>query len=446
MSRSQLHPVTEALNQVEAVLKSVADVNPAFMQPRELATALVAMASVEARTAELRLRMLACADEVAADAGARTAGDWLALRTRQRCSDGRADHRLAQALDRDWLATATALREGRVNVAQARVIVRALEELPDDVPAELVIEAEAELLRLAEEFDPTSLARLGRRILEVVAPDVADQHEAKRLADLERSARERQRLRLRSCGDGTTRISGLLPDDVAARLATCLDAFANPRRDYLTTDQSNQGGNQGNPFVRPGWPHGRDDDRRQRADTKRMPYPRRAAEALAAFLEAVDPARLPLHGGDATTMVVTIDLQTLISDLGTATLGVTAPGDSLDRITADEARRLACNAQIVPAVLGADGEVLDLGRSRRLFSRAQRRALLLQHPTCQAEGCSIPGAWSEAHHWRPWSQGGPTDLANAVLLCSIHHHRAHDPSFATDRLSDGQIRLTRRRR
>jgi len=65
--------------------------------------------------------------------------------------------------------------------------------------------------------------------------------------------------------------------------------------------------------------------------------------------------------------------------------------------------------------------------------------------TCRAEGCDIPGTWAEAHHWIPWSQGGRTDLTNAVLLCSHHHHRVHDPRFAADRLPNGDVRFNRRR-
>lgn len=421
------HPIPAALRDVSAALSSVAEVDPLYMCAGEKAEALLRIVSLEARVAELRLRLLASADDVANEAGARSAADWLAHRGRQRGSDMRADHRLALALDRERPVLAAALRAGEVNLAQARVIDRALGDLPSDVPAELVAKAEAELVRLAGEFDPTTLTRLGRRILEAVAPEVADEHEAKQLEELEKKARERQRLRLRSCGDGTTRISGLLPDPVAARLASYLDAYANPRRD--TTG----GGNAGAGGAGAADP------------LKRLPYPRRAAEAFGAFLEAVDPKRLPIHGGDATTVMVTIDLEALRSELGTAVLGATAPGDSVDRITASQARRLACNAQIVPAVLGGDSEVLDLGRSRRLFSRAQRKALLLRHSTCQAEGCNIPGAWSEAHHWLAWSEGGPTDVDNAALLCSIHHHRAHDPAYRADRLPNGDVRFVRRR-
>ncbi|HTW17902.1 MAG TPA: DUF222 domain-containing protein, partial [Nocardioides sp.] len=175
-----------------------------------------------------------------------------------------------------------------------------------------------------------------------------------------------------------------------------------------------------------------------------VPYGRKTAQAFCQLLETLDPTRLPIHGGDATTLVVTMSLDSLRADLGTATLGNPAPGDSHDRITAEEARRLACTAGIVPAVLGGKGEVLDLGRSKRLFARGQRRALVLRDGECRAEGCHIPAPWCEAHHRDPWSTGGRTDLADGMLLCSHHHHRAHDPIYTTERLADGGVRFHRR--
>ncbi|MFD4323939.1 HNH endonuclease [Nocardioides sp. NPDC058538] len=56
----------------------------------------------------------------------------------------------------------------------------------------------------------------------------------------------------------------------------------------------------------------------------------------------------------------------------------------------------------------------------------------------------MPGTWAEAHHWIAWAQGGPTDLDNAALLCSHHHHRAHDAAYLHERLPNGDIRFTRR--
>ena len=73
---------------------------------------------------------------------------------------------------------------------------------------------------------------------------------------------------------------------------------------------------------------------------------------------------------------------------------------------------------------------IDLGRAKRLFTPAQRKALLIRDQTCRAEGCDIPGTWCDAHHLDPWHTGGPTDLDNGVLLCSHHHHRAPRPATA----------------
>ena len=88
-------------------------------------------------------------------------------------------------------------------------------------------------------------------------------------------------------------------------------------------------------------------------------------------------------------------------------------------------RKLACDGAVVPAVLGADGEVLHLGRRRRLFTSAQVRALWLRDRHCTFPGCTIPATWADAHHLRHWVDGGPTDLTNAALLCGRHHTIVH---------------------
>lgn len=388
------------------------------------AAALVDLACVEAQLVELRLRVMADAQDIAPATASSDVAGWLAASTRCRPEDARADLRLATALDRRWEGVASGLREGAVNRAQASVVVGALEQLPSEVPADVVRRAESTLVAHCATFGPRQLHRLGRRILDVVAPDIAEAAEAKRLAALESEARRRTRLTLRRCGDGTTRVSGRIPDAAATRLATYLEAFASPR------NRSAADAGAGDPL-------------------RRLPYPRRLGEALCQFLEAVDPARLPLHGGDATTVIVSIDLASLRSELGSASLlgAGSIPGDHGspdDHITAHEARRLACNARIVPAVLGGRSEVLDLGRARRLFSAAQRKALLVRDRTCRAEHCDIPGTWAEAHHWVPWQAGGETDMGNAVLLCSHHHHRAHDPVFDSQRLASGDVRFNRR--
>ena len=426
-----VHPIIEAVASVRAALKSVADVQPTFMAPDHKAEALTELARAEAQLAELRLRILADASDLAAESAAHDVAGWLTTHTRVHHETARADLRLARALDRRYAVLATGLRDGDVTPAQAHVVARALDGLPTEVTAEVLARAESTLVGHCASFGPRELARLGRRILTVVAPEIAEEAEARRLAELEADAHRRTRLVIRRLGDGTTRLSALLPDATATRLATYLEPFTNPRVDQSRPDPDVAGRD---PFAR-------------------LAYPRKLGEAFCALLETIDPTRLPVHGGDATTLIVTIDLQALHRDLATAGIlsGGVVAGDGTDAdpsggtITAAEARRLACSAHIIPAVLDGHGTPLDLGRAQRLFTPAQRKALLIRDHECRAEGCTQPGRWAEAHHLHPWSHGGRTDLTNAVLLCRHHHHRIHDPTYTTSRLPNGDLRYHPRR-
>ncbi|WP_235013002.1 DUF222 domain-containing protein [Arthrobacter sp. SLBN-100] len=104
---------------------------------------------------------------------------------------------------------------------------------------------------------------------------------------------------------------------------------------------------------------------------------------------------------------------------GTGNFAFTGP------IAAVTLRKIACDADIIPAILGTHGELLDLGRKTRLFTPAQRTALTARDQGCAFPHCTIPAPWCEAHHITYWSQGGPTNLDNGVLLCSGHHHLIH---------------------
>ena len=427
MTELVTHPIVAAATDVRSSLKAVAGVNPTFMSTADKAAALTELGRAEAQLAELRLRILADTGDLAHETAAKDAAGWLAKATRTRFADARADLALAAALDRGRPFVAAGMRDGAVTLAQAHVINRAVAALPASVHADTVEKAEAHLVEQAAEFGPKELGRIGRRILDVVAPEIAEAVEAARLADLEAHAADRIRLTMRRLGDGTTRISGRVPDAVGTRLATYLEAFANPR-----VDRADQAGDEvGDPLVR-------------------APYAKRMGQAFAQFLEAVDPTRLPLHGGDATTVIVTIPLASLQADLAAADLvgAGLVPGDDLtgDRLTASQVRRLACTATLLPAVLGGDSLPLDLGRGRRLFSPAQRKALLVRDRTCRTEGCDVPGTWCEAHHRHgPWSAGGRTDLDDGELLCSHHHHRVHDARYRVERLASGDLRFHRRR-
>ncbi|MEZ0581215.1 HNH endonuclease signature motif containing protein, partial [Nocardioides sp. MH1] len=80
-----------------------------------------------------------------------------------------------------------------------------------------------------------------------------------------------------------------------------------------------------------------------------------------------------------------------------------------------------------------------------LFTTAQRRAMALIHPTCIEERCAVPARECEAHHLKPWSQGGRTDLKDARPACNYHHHLIHDPTYTHHTLPNGTIRFHRKR-
>ena len=374
-----MHQILATVAVVSAALKDARDCDPMFLTPDEKAAAVVDLGRVEAQLLELRLRVLAEAGDVAEVSAARDAAAWLAPRLHEEYAALRSELELGRSLQAFPVLSA-ALADGRIGRAHAVVAVRALEAL--DVGPDILARAESALAEEAQRLTPSQLRKAGRYLLAVIDPDAADEAEARAIADEEAGADRQTRLALKQRGDGTTRISGVLPDLAAAHLRTCLEAFTQPRVAGLA------------------------------ADGRRLPTPRLAGLALCDLIESIDPRTLPDHGGDTTTVIVTVSLEDLRRDLGAAALGGI---ESSERLSASAVRRLACSARIIPAVLGSASEVLDLGRSARLFSKAQRKALRSRHATCQAVDCTVRSVWTDAHHQDPWSRGGGTDLNNAVL-------------------------------
>ena len=429
-STSPRHPLLVCADEIEAALKSVRGLAAGFMPVLAKEEALVRLSTLGGQLEGVRMQVIAAADDLAEATACRTVADWLAPRIRADRAHAARAQRLAQALDDRWTQAGAGVLEGRVSIEQAQVIVRALDDLGSGVSRDVLVRAEAHLVDQAAHFTPAELRRLGEKILEVIAPDVYEEEERKALERAQRAANRATRLTLSRRGDGSTDLRARIPDAIADRVQTYLDAYTSPR--HQTTTGGTTGGAAG------GDAEGLDPRFRDPATGARLPQHRLLGEAFCSLMEAIDPDRLPRHGGAATTVVVTIDYDALHTGLGVATL---AGGG---RITAGEARRLACNAGLIPAVLGSHSEVLDLGRQQRLFTTAQKRALALRHPHCRAQGCTVPSTWCEAHHLTPWSHGGPTDLTNAKLLCPWHHHRAHDDRYHLNHLPNGDIRFHKR--
>ena len=229
-----------------------------------------------------------------------------------------------------------------------------------------------------------------------------------------------------------------MPELHAAILRKMLTALVVNRDATTAVDESSQ------PDAGRGARSASDEPRDPATDQPLPPQPQRRAtshelgQAFCELLERLDGRDVPdLSSGAGPTVVVTMSLETLMGGLAAATL------DTGDRIAAHTARRLACESGIIPVVLGGRRKVLDVGR-QRLFTRAQRIALLVRDGGCTAAGCRTAAWFCHAHHDDPWSWGGRTDVAKGRLLCPAHHRMTHDPKYETQAVADNQIRFTLR--
>ena len=254
-------------------------------------------------------------------------------------------------------------------------------------PPDLADRAEAALIDRAAQFPAHQLRRLGERILAHVAPEIADRADEATLRRLEARASRRRTLTLSQPREGLVHLFGTFSVEDAAVLHAALQPLCTPA-----------------------------------AGDERSAGQRRADALVDVCRLALRTGQLPEHGGEPPQVTVTIPYDPLTATLGTAT------ADNGERLSADTARRLACDARILPIVLGGAGQVLDAGRSRRLATGPLRQALHPRDRGCAFPGCDRPPRWCDAHHLRPWSAGGRTSLDNLVLLCRLHHRTLHDPS------------------
>jgi hypothetical protein len=116
--------------------------------------------------------------------------------------------------------------------------------------------------------------------------------------------------------------------------------------------------------------------------------------------------------------------------------------DDAGGITAEAARRLACDAGLSRVIVGASSEPLDVGRRAPVVPPGLRRALVVRDRGCRFPGCDRPHPWTDAHHIVHWADGGPTSASNLVLLCRRHHRAVHGGFIV--RVVDGAVRFERR--
>ena len=149
--------------------------------------------------------------------------------------------------------------------------------------------------------------------------------------------------------------------------------------------------------------------------------------------------RIALDAGSDATMAslsaaVVIDWSTLLGHLSRKHPSSVAPavdltgrmdGGCIGPLDGAEVEAMLCDSAIGRVVVGPNSEPIDVGRQRRLFPAAIRRAIVTRDQRCRWPGCEKPPGWCEAHHTEAWEHGGDTSAATGILLCSRHHHFVH---------------------
>jgi hypothetical protein len=289
-------------------------------------------------------------------------------------------------------AVGRAAAEGRVSPNQAQAIGRVLDEVAPKLEAAQRPAAEQLLVELAGHLDSVELGRSGGRILAELAPNQAETAE-RRLQERAEAGFRRRSLRFFR-EPGAVRFEGVLPQLEGEAFVALVAAHGEAlRRSSIEA----------------------------RDRFSELSPDQRRADALIALLAAARKTK-PEPGVGQARVVVRLDYAALHA--AAAGAGVISEGQE---ISAGELRRICCEAELLPAVLGGASEVLDVGRASRLVTPGIRIALGQRDGGCSFPGCDVPEAVCEAHHIRPWWAGGSTSLGNLSLLCH-HHHALLEPA------------------
>jgi hypothetical protein len=302
--------------------------------------------------------------------------------------DAGRDLALGRAL-REWPTVAAALARGDITGRAAGVVCSALSRLPDvdTETVELVLAA-------ARVCDPLDLARSLAARVAAAAPE-----QAQEASD---DVHERRRLHHSRTLDDMGRLDGWLDPELAELFADALDAEAV---------------------------------RDRAADDSRTPAQRRHDAFGRIIRRAVAAPDAPKRHGLPVQLLVLVDADAVaLAGDGAVVPARTAGGHVLTR---GALARLSCSSPLARCLL--TGPVpLQLGRTVRVASEAQYRALVARDRGCAVRGCDRPASWCSPHHVVPWQHGGATDLDNLALLCEAHHHALHDRQRRLP-LRDGRV-------
>ncbi|HEY8814281.1 MAG TPA: DUF222 domain-containing protein [Candidatus Dormibacteraeota bacterium] len=283
--------------------------------------------------------------------------------------------------------TSMALASGEIGFHHAAVIARSVTE----VGAGAVVGEEARLVRAAHSLDPKYLSYLTRRLRYSIDPDGTLAHSNDQY--------DYRYLHLSQTLDGVFYLDGRLDSEGGATVRAALNALEQSRID------------------------------------ERSGSMRRADALVELARRQLDAGNLPDVAGQKPHLSVTASVATLAKAPG-------APPADLEwsqPITADAARRLACDSAMTRVLLGPTSEPIDVGRCTRTIPPALRRALIVRDRGCRFPGCDRPPDWCDGHHLVHWIDGGETNLANTCLLCRRHHRFVHELGWGLVWGGEGEI-------
>jgi Domain of unknown function (DUF222)/HNH endonuclease len=273
--------------------------------------------------------------------------------------------------------TAAAAAEGVLSIAHVAAIAEVMQKLP--------AEYEGQVVDIAREYEPHVVRKRGKELAYSLFQDDPEPSDGK-------PARQGNQ-HTKQWKNGQLHIRAILDAATGAAYEAALDPLAKPRPDT-----------------------GDGPDPRTRSE--------REGDALAELINLVVRAeQLPEHGGEPVTLTLTMSYEDLAGQVGAAML------DNGERVPAGQVRQLACNAGIIPLVLGAKSQPMDIGRKTRTFPAGIRRILVARDRGCGFPGCIRPPRHCDAHHIRHWANGGDTSVDNAVLLCRHHHTLIHQSEW-----------------
>jgi hypothetical protein len=318
-----------------------------------------------------------------------SAATWLASTFKVAWGTAREHLRIARGLEQ-MAVTRRALDEAELSMSSVRVLVGAREACPEAFAG-----AERQLVQAARIHSVSDLQRVTSYWRQRV--------ERERTLQGDDELRERRRLHASMTFSGTVRVDGDLDPETGETLLSALGAVLDAEA------------------------------RSRHQDDHRTPAQRRADALGEICRQWLDRSDRPSVAGERPHLMLTLDARTLQGMAeGTCELDHTGPIDP------EAARRLACDASVMRVVMSGRSEPLDVGRRTPVVAPAMRRGVIVRDRRCRFPGCDRPHPSCDAHHVTHWADGGPTALANLVLLCRRHHRLVHRPhGFRLD-LVDGR--------